>query len=143
GEMNISPSLLLDAVIQSPDENLRYLITQNQELIINLSRLSKLSIRPSGEKPRASATAVIGETIISVILDGVIDFSKEISRLEKEIGKISTEIEKVSKKLSNDDFIKKAPDHIIEKSKAQFQLMDEKKEKLINQLNKIKHLSNE
>jgi valyl-tRNA synthetase len=143
GEMNISPSLLLDAVIQSPDENWRYLITQNQELIINLSRLSKLSIRPSGEKPRASATAVIGETIISVILDGVIDFSKEISRLEKEIGKISTEIEKVSKKLSNDDFIKKAPDHIIEKSKAQFQLMDEKKEKLINQLNKIKHLSNE
>jgi valyl-tRNA synthetase len=104
GEMNIAPSVMLDTVIQSPDELSRSTIIRNRELIRNLSKINELTIRSAGEKPRASATAVIGETIISVLLEGVIDFSKETARLEKEIGKISTDIEKVSRKLSNDDF---------------------------------------
>jgi len=141
GEMNISPSLMLESVIQSPDENSRTLINRNQDLIINLAKLNKLIIRSSGDKPRGSATAVIGETIISVLLEGVIDFSKETARLEKEIGKLLTEIEKISNKLSNNDFVNKAPEHIIEKSRAQFQLLEEKKEKLTAQLDRIKSLS--
>jgi valyl-tRNA synthetase len=112
-------------------------------LIINLAKLNKLNILSYGEKPRAAATAVVGETIISVLLEGVIDFSKETARLEKEIGKLNTEIDKITKKLSNDDFVKKAPEQVIEKSKIQFQLLDEKKQKLIIHLDKIKALRNE
>lgn len=143
GEMNIAPSLLLSVLVQSPEEKDRELLAQHQDLIINLAKLSHLAIECAGNKPKASSTAVIGNIIISVLLEGIVDFVQESARLEKEITKIANEIEKLSNKLTNQDFIKKAPEHIIDKSKAQFQTLNEKKEKLIVHLNKIKSLSNE
>ncbi len=143
GEMNISSSVMLSVVIQTSDENKLTLISQSQDFIKNLARTNHIEIRSIGEKPRASATAVIGETIVSVLLEGVIDFSKEIARLEKEVAKVSLEIEKLVAKLSNDDFVKKAPESIIDKAKSQFQSYSEKKEQLATHLEKIRAFFNE
>jgi valyl-tRNA synthetase len=143
GEMNISPSLLLKVVVQSLEEKDRDLLVQNQDLIMNLAKLDRLSIESAGNKPKASATAIVGSATVSVLLGGIVDVIKESARLEKEIAKIENEIEKLTNKLTNNDFIRKAPEHIIDKSKAQFQSLNEKKEKLIVHLNKIKSLNNE
>ncbi len=137
-EMNIAPSLPLAVHVQSEDANTRRIVEQNRDFIINLARLDSLRVEGAGEKPRASGTAIAGQAVVSVLLKGVIDFAQEALRLEREIEKLDLEIAKFSQKLSNPDFMNKAPEQIIEKTRLQHQAGVEKKDKLTASLTKIR-----
>ena len=104
GEMNIAPSLALKVQVQSEDKQTRQIITNHQDLIINLARLSSLAIENIGPRPKSSATAVVSKASIFVSLKGIIDFAKETNRLEKEINKLAAELTTVAKKLENEKF---------------------------------------
>ncbi|MFP4226524.1 MAG: valine--tRNA ligase [Desulfobacterales bacterium] len=141
GEMNIAPSLNLSVLVQTDNADYQSLIRGNQELIASLARLESLDAARAGEKPKATATAIVADMVISVYLEGVIDFAKESQRLEKEIGKLDKELQALSKKLENENFISKAPAEVIEKARSQHSEYMEKKEKLKNNLHMIQTIS--
>jgi valyl-tRNA synthetase len=95
-------------------------------------------VTAAAERPKASATAVAAGVTIYVRLEGIIDFTKEIERLEKEIGKLSRELGSVAKKLHNQDFLAKAPPEVVEKVKAQQRELMDKQQKIQANLDKIK-----
>jgi valyl-tRNA synthetase len=138
GEMNIPPAAVLDVSIQVPEETIRALCTQQAEIITNLARLKSLEIQSQMPRPKTSATAIVGSATIFVALEGIIDISQETARLEKEIAKLTREMGGVSKKLSNEDFLGKAPQEIVEKVRAQHQEYLEKQQKLSVTLERIK-----
>ncbi len=140
GEMNISPSLSLAVSAQSQDESTKKTIQQHRDMIINLARLKSLSVGNAVKRPKSAATAVVNDATIFVSLEGIVDFAKEIERLEKEINKLTNESATVSKKLNNEDFLRKAPVEVVEKVKAKHGLLVEKQQKLLSNLNKIKEL---
>jgi valyl-tRNA synthetase len=140
GEMGISPSLALKVLIQSGDEKTRQLLTQNQEFIVNIARLNDLAITPAGEKPKATATAVADQALILVYLEGIIDFGKEVARLEKEVAKAAGELEKLDKKLANPGFVNQAKPEVVDKVREQRQEYAEKCDKLALNLEKIKSI---
>jgi len=140
GEMNISPSLSLAVSAQSQDESTKKTIQQHRDMIINLARLKALSVGNAVERPKSAATAVVSDATIFVSLEGIVDFAKEIERLEKEINKLTNESATVSKKLNNEDFLSKAPAPVVEKVKTKHDLLVEKQQKLLSNLNKIKEL---
>ncbi len=140
GEMNISPSLSLAVSAQSQDQLTKKTIQQYQNMIINLARLKSLSVGNEVERPKSAATVVVNDATIFVSLEGIVDFAKEIERLEKEINKLSSESAMVSKKLNNEEFLSKAPPPVVEKVKAKHDLLVEKQQKLLSNLDKIKEL---
>jgi len=140
GEMNISPSLSLAVSAQSQDQSTKETIQQYQNMIINLARLKSLSVGNEAERPKSAATAVVNDATIFVSLEGIVDFAKEIERLEKEIDKLSSESAMASKKLNNEEFLSKAPPPVVEKVKAKHDLLVEKQQKLLSNLDKIKEL---
>jgi len=141
GEMNIAPSTHLQVLIQTDSAHHRQLVSDNQSLVSSLARLESLSAAPAGEKPRATATAIVDEMVISVYLEGIIDFAQETRRLEKAIGKLDKEIQGLSKKLENESFMSKAPADVIEKARTQHAEYTEKREKLQHNLEVIKPLA--
>ncbi len=140
GEMNIAPSLALNATIQSAHEDIRSSITANGDLISNLARLGTLTVNPPGERQKSAATALFEGGTIYVSLAGVIDFSQEAKRLEKELDKVAKDLETTAKKLENRDFMDKAPEHVIEKVRASYDVLREKQQKLSHNLERIKSL---
>jgi valyl-tRNA synthetase len=140
GEMNISPSLLLTVTVHSQEESARETIEQYKNMIINLARLKSLSVENTGQRPKSAATSVVDNATIFVHLEGIIDFTQEINRLDKEINKLNNELNIVSKKLNNEDFLSKAPKDVVEKVKEKHQTLMEKKQKLQTNLDKIREL---
>ncbi|MBF0574291.1 MAG: class I tRNA ligase family protein, partial [Desulfamplus sp.] len=140
GEMNIQPSLQLNVVLHTLDNTEKQLITDNTSLIENLSRLETLALSDNGDAPISCATGVVMGTTIYVSLKGVIDFDKEEQRLEKELDKVTKELISISKRLTNESFLDKAPDEVVEKVKEQQILLQEKSDKLTLNLNKIKQM---
>ncbi|MDQ1331260.1 MAG: valyl-tRNA synthetase, partial [Thermodesulfobacteriota bacterium] len=79
----------------------------------------------------------------SISLEGIIDFSKETDRLEKELGKLKDEITASNKKLSNEDFLRKAPEDVVEKVKEKYRILVEKQQKLMSNLDRIKSIESD
>ncbi len=140
GEMNIAPSRTLEVLVQTSDEKTRQLLNQNREFMVDLARLETFDVQPAGEKPKGTATVIVEDAVISVFLEGIIDFAKEAARLEKEIAKIDTEIEKLTKKLNNPGFVNKAPDAVVAKVRDQHREYADKKAQLAANLEKMQTL---
>jgi valyl-tRNA synthetase len=138
GEMNIPPSRVLDVSVQTETDATQETITAQRDLILHLAKLTSLSVEQTGKRPGAAATAVISGATIYVDLSGVIDFDKEIGRLEKEMAKVTQELTAVNKKLQNDQFTGKAPAPVVQKVRDKYDLLAEKMEKLQSNLDRIR-----
>jgi valyl-tRNA synthetase len=141
GEMNVPPSLFVKVTVQSADGEVRQLLEQRREMIVNLCKAETLDVMPLGERPPASATSVFGNAIIFVSLEGVIDFEREMERLEKEISKIAKELVGIDKKLRNEDFLEKAPKEVVEKVREKGAKLAEKRSRLEENLEKVSQVA--
>jgi valyl-tRNA synthetase len=141
GEMNIAPSMKLDAVMQTQAKAEQNTLQAHGDIIGNLARLGTFTVEDPGEKPKLSATAIVGQGTLFVPLEGIIDLSKEAQRLEKEIDKISAELSGISKKLNNPDFLKKAPAEVVDKVRQKNDSLDEKRKKIESHLDRIKGIA--
>jgi len=62
---------------------------------------------------KSSAQFVVGNTTAAIPLAGIIDFAKERARLEKELKKAQDEIARFDAKLSNEQFVSRAPEEVL------------------------------
>ena len=75
------------------------------------------SSETSGTIPSGSAQFVIGEAVVALPLGDVIDFAKERARLEKELKKAHDEIARFDGKLSNEQFVSRAPEEVLQEQR--------------------------
>jgi valyl-tRNA synthetase len=130
GEMNIPPSKKVDVLIDAPEKEIARRIMENAPYVQNLAKVQTLNVGSAVQKPEASATAVIGENQVHVLLKGLLDFEEEKKRLRKEINKIEKEIQFSEKKLSTSDFVERAPLEIVDSVKEKVGAMRLQLEKL-------------
>ncbi len=63
--------------------------------------------------PHGSAQFVLDEATVALPLGDVIDFAKERARLEKDLKKAQDEIARFDAKLSNEQFVSRAPEDVL------------------------------
>ena len=71
---------------------------------------------------------------VFVVLKDILDFESESNRLQKELAKLEKEFGLTHRKLSNDDFLQKAPHEVIDKEREKNARLGEKIEKLNRRL---------
>ena len=130
GEMNLNPGLKLKGLIKTRDAKLEATLTKYSGLICELARLDQITIGPEIEKPKVSASSVLGEMDLIIPLEGMMDFEEERGRIEKELKKIEKDLIFLDKKLSNPNFVKKAPAEVIEKDEKRKATLSDKQAKL-------------
>src|SRR6185369_11683956 len=89
-EMQIKPSDKPTIHVAAGSEAQR-IFAQNEAQILKLARAGKLVLSEALDVPRASAKAVTSTAEIAVPLEGLIDFEKEVARLENQLNKLETE----------------------------------------------------
>jgi len=137
GEMDISPGKLLPVVIQDADNNDRERIAQHTLYLQKIARLESFEILEADAEPPASATALLGGMKILVPMAGLVDVAAERERLEKHRDKAAADLGKVSAKLSNENFVSRAPQAVVAKEKGRQQELQLEIEQLDAQLAKL------
>jgi valyl-tRNA synthetase len=140
-EMNIQPSMKIKVLAHTENEKEKLLIVENKAVISTLATMERLSFCDLENVPKACASSVNGNTTCFVSLEGVIDFEKEILRLEKELEKNTKELVGVQKRLGNESFLEKAPQEVIDKVHARHADLTEKNEKLAANLQRIQEMA--
>jgi len=110
-EMNVPPSAKIDLVLANGSAQSKELLERNQPVILQLARLTRA--KPADALPKGSAQFVLGEATVGLPLGDVIDFAKERARLEKELKKAEEEIARFDAKLSNEQFVSRAPEDVL------------------------------
>jgi valyl-tRNA synthetase len=115
-EMNVPPGtpapiLLRDASPETLARASRWI-----DAIRRLARASEL--KPlTGEMPKGSAQAVLDEATVILPLAEIIDLNTERLRLAKERDKAAGEAKKFAQKLENADFVRRAPEEVVEENR--------------------------
>ncbi|MBW1852695.1 MAG: class I tRNA ligase family protein, partial [Deltaproteobacteria bacterium] len=130
GEMNIPPSKGVSVLIDVAGKEESDILTRNLAHIKTLGKVDDASIASGVPKPEASATAVFGQNQVHVLLKGLLNFEEERKRLKKEIKKIEKDIQASDKKLSNKNFLEKAPADIVAKVEEKVEALSFKLDKL-------------
>jgi valyl-tRNA synthetase len=116
-EMNISPAVQIESVFNVLDAGREQNAKENENYIKQTAKLKDIKFEANASRPKNSALAVASGFEIFLPLEGLIDVEKEKARLLKEIALANDEVLRTSQKLSNENFIKRAPDAEIEKIK--------------------------
>ncbi len=104
-----------------------------------LSRMARLDgITIGDEVPEGAIQIVLGEAVIALPLAGIIDVNAEIDRLNKELGKVDDEIAKLDAKLSNESFVSRAPEHVVEEQRTRKAEAEERRERINEAFDRLK-----
>ena len=130
GEMNLNPGLKLNVLVKTQSSETQQTLKYHGEYVRELARVERLEAGSNIEKPKVSASSVLGEMDLIIPLEGMMDFQEERNRVEKELKKIEKDLIFLDKKLSNPNFVKKAPVDIIEKDEQRKKSLSLKQVKL-------------
>ncbi|HXL70253.1 MAG TPA: valine--tRNA ligase [Rhizomicrobium sp.] len=110
-EMNVPAGAKIALVLTSASAETEARLSRNRGVIETLARLNEA--KTGAAIPAGSAQFVIGEAVAALPLGDVIDFAKERARLEKELKKAEDEIARFDAKLSNEQFVSRAPEEVL------------------------------
>lgn len=137
-EVNTPLSKKIKMILKPNDDEVLATLTANKAYIERFCNPEELEISPAAATPDKAMTAVVSGAEIILPLEGLINIDEEIARLKKEWDKLDKEVERVQKKLSNEGFVKKAPEKVIEEERAKEKDYTEKRAIVEARLNELK-----
>ncbi len=138
--MNIAPGKPLPVLLDNYTAEDTARLESNRHYFTSLARLESITLLPSGDVAPESATGLVGELKLLIPMAGLIDKNAELARLTKEIEKLNKDIERGDIKLSNANYVERAPADIVEKERQRINEMRSALEKLQEQSKKIELL---
>lgn len=116
-EMGLSPKADLNLHIKTTSKEQAEKLQDQSWIFSKFLSVESLEFNPDLTKPKASASALVKGTEIFVPLEGLIDLDKERERIQNEIKKTEGFLKSVEGKLSNEKFVKNAPDQVVERER--------------------------
>jgi valyl-tRNA synthetase len=137
-EMEIPPGKKVEAILHCPKKETLLTLEENRRYVENLCRTENLDLQSGGQRPKASATAIVDEVEVYLPLKGLIDLDEEEKRVQKELAKVLEDLSRTQRKLQNQDFVSRAKPEAVEKEKEKARTMADKAAKLEESLERVK-----
>ncbi|RMA97147.1 valine--tRNA ligase [Hydrogenothermus marinus] len=139
-DFGIQPSRKVDVFIKPTNKEIERVLNNLVNSLKGLIKAENLKISTELEKPENMAVSIskIAESYLDIA--GAIDIEKELERQKKVLKDIEKSISISEKKLSNENFVKKAPEHVVEKERQLYNELKEKQEKVSKIIESLKKL---
>lgn len=117
GEMKLGNAVRLPVLIQGASDEQKASLARIDNQFKTLAKVDSLTIVKTGEEVPLSSSGMVGQMKVLVPMKGLIDPTAELNRLNKVRDKLQTQADAINKKLSNDNFITKAPAQVVQAEK--------------------------
>ncbi len=112
--MGVAPSRKASIILVTGDASVADMFISGRGFLERLASVSDLEVRDNKDSiPSTAVAAVFGGGEIYIPLEDLIDIAKELERLDKEKDNLKRELDRVEGKLSNQEFVGKAPEKVI------------------------------
>lgn len=140
GEMDISFAKPIPILFKNGNDSDKARLTQYDSLLNFLIKPESLTWLEEGDEEPVSATHLVGDMQVLVPMGGLIDKDAEVNRLAKEIDRKEKERERAEGKISNPNFVDKAPADVVQKEKEKLKDLETALQQLIAQKARVASL---
>ena len=132
-EKNVQPSKLLDISIETQETDV---FEAGSEFIKRLAKASTVSVGTGFDIPDA-VQAVTDSARALIPLSELVDREKELARLEKELKAVEKDMAGLEGRLSNPQFLSKAPENVVAGERDKLEKLTAKKANIIESIAKL------
>ena len=140
-EVNTPLSKKIKLSLNAKDAETQAVLEKNSSYIERFCNPEELTIGTDIPADDKAMTAIVTGVELILPLQGLLNIEEEQKRLQKELEKWKKEVERIEKKLSNEGFMKKAPEKVIEEEKAKLADYVEKREAVQGRLKDLEELA--
>ncbi len=108
------PTAKVDIVLASDEERIPQLISENLWWLQFVGRINEVRFIRFGETVPQAVSELLDSAEVFVPLTGVVDIGKVKERWQKRLGELTKEVERVKARLSNPQFVERAPTEVVE-----------------------------
>ena len=134
--LNIPSKSLINIYYNSIDKNYVDYLENNKEVLFRISKVG--DIVNTQEEIKNSAQILVDNATFYVALKGIINIEEELNRLNRDLNKLKNDISIIDNKLSNKNFINKAPKEVIKEQNSKKDVFENKILRLQSAINKLK-----
>jgi valyl-tRNA synthetase len=134
-ETNVPQQAKAPLVLVGADPVTRERLVRHGALIERMARLSGIELADAA--PAGAVQFVIGEATGALAIAEIIDVAAERGRLAKEIAALAADADRTAKKLSNADFVARAPEEVVEENRERLAEAQSAKAKLEGALERL------
>ncbi len=139
-ERDIAPSKLLPVLLADGSEKEHGWLERSAHYLKQLARTESVRWLAKGETAPESAMQLVGRMKVLIPLGAFINKQEELARIAKEIDKNEKELAKAKAKLANQDFVARAPAHVVEQEKTRVTEFEAALAKLKDQRTRVEAL---
>ncbi len=111
-EANVPAAIEADVVVIGGSRDQEGWLARHDAAIRRLARAS--AVKVSDVAPPNAAQSVVGDVVVCLPLEGLVDLNAERQRLQKELQRTETDLARIDGRLSNATFLEKADGEVIE-----------------------------
>lgn len=140
GENSIPMGQEILVHIVPKDEKSQKILTFHKNLMVKFCKLAEIKFEERVNKSKCAVSPLLflGSSIEVIIpLEGIVDIDEEVKRLQKNIEKVKKDMNILNQKLNNENFIKNAPEDLVESDKILLKEAETKFRTLQESLNRL------
>ncbi|MCL4315847.1 MAG: valine--tRNA ligase [Gammaproteobacteria bacterium] len=115
--MNIAPGKPLPVLLQNGSSQDQAYLQNNHAFLKSLARLDSIAWLTELNHAPEAAIALVGQMKLLVPMAGLIDKQAELARLVKDMEKLRKELERGEAKITNPDYVNRAPRDVVDKER--------------------------
>ncbi|MEZ8218304.1 valyl-tRNA synthetase [Candidatus Fervidibacteria bacterium JGI MDM2 SSWTFF-3-K9] len=131
------PTAKVDIVLACDDERIPKLVEGNLWWLQFVGRINEVRFIRLGETVPQAVSELVNSAEVFVPLSGIVDISKLKERWQKRLKELTRELERVQVRLSNPQFVERAPAEIVEAERQRLAELTQQKEALERKLKAI------
>ncbi|QDP99584.1 valine--tRNA ligase [Lysinibacillus fusiformis] len=139
-EVNTPMSKKVPLFISAKDAATVIVLEANKAYLEKFCNPEPLTIGEGLDAPDQSMTAVVTGAELFLPLVGLINLEEEVARLEKELEKWAKEVKLVTGKLSNEKFVSKAPEALVNAEREKLADYEDKHAVVLKRLEELKNM---
>ena len=129
---NVPPAQTIDIEVRIAAGATFDIVKKYLPLITRSARIRPTLVHEGVNQPQSAKTMVGSEIEIVMQLGGLVDLAAEKTRIAKEITKAEKDIATLEKKLSNEDFLARAPEDVVAEQRARLAEDQARRQRLID-----------
>ncbi|WP_147803485.1 valine--tRNA ligase [Alkalicoccus halolimnae] len=138
-ELNVPMSKEITLYVKANTENVLGRLERGKAYIEKFCNPSELTVGTDFNAPEKSMSSVLSGVELYMPLAGLLDLDAEVKRLQTEVKRLDGEVTRVQKKLSNEGFVAKAPQKVVDEERAKEQDYSEQRDKVLARLEELKN----
>ena len=117
-ELNVPLDSRPPVLLASTQPAVRTFFQNHQPLLQALASIGAVSVEAARQRAKQAAATVVDGVEVLIPLAGLIDAGRERQRLQQRVDELMTQLSQLERRLRDKQFIRKAPNEVVDQTKA-------------------------